>query len=199
MRVRVSLTLTLTLPSPFLPAGAQRTRAVREGLLQPRPGQGHAIAAFNAGDAPPTPCTPAPSPSPAQTPAPAPTPVARSPRPASQVWNAGSLAYFCVYINSRLTIKTGLNGKSSYGNMKDVTAALSAPPRCTTTTPLPAISPSPPSSHRLCRGDDDVANGPRRVPDGVAPSPQDPDAKPPVRERGGADGGVRGLKSHLAW
>merc|ERR1712226_76483 len=43
--------------------------------------------------------------------------------PAAQKWNLGSLAYFILFTQQRLTVKTGLGGKELYGNLKEGTEA----------------------------------------------------------------------------
>ena len=39
--------------------------------------------------------------------------------PAAQKWNLGSLAYFYLFTQQRLTIKNGAGGAHVYGNLKD--------------------------------------------------------------------------------
>ena len=61
-------------------------------------------------------------------------------------WNLGSLAYFLMYINARLTMKQGAGGASVYGNLKDgasamfeverICAWLMDPIACATTWPV---------------------------------------------------------------
>ena len=39
--------------------------------------------------------------------------------PAAHKWNLGALAYFILFTQQRLTIKTGAGGSEVYGNLKD--------------------------------------------------------------------------------
>lgn len=67
-------------------------------------------------------------------------------QPAAQRWNLGSLAYFTLYTNARLTIKTSAGGRACYGNLKDgadaiaeierICAWLMDPVECPTTWPV---------------------------------------------------------------